>query len=113
MCIRASVYQLSTTATRRQTRPPVRTLRGASIEQLDYEQTLGALQAFVGTLVMVSIADAESEWVCATIVGPLHSTMGTDLATRIAKVEGDFAGESVFFRVLNTLSTLKSLAASA
>lgn len=72
-----------------------------SIEQLDYEQTLQALQEFVGARVTVSITDADTEWQGATFVGPLHSATGTDLAQLIPILEGDFADETMFFIISN------------
>jgi hypothetical protein len=72
-----------------------------SITQLDYEQTLAALQAFIGTRVVVSLQDATTEFMGATFMGPLNSAPSADLALIAPDLLGDFAGESLFFVVVD------------
>jgi hypothetical protein len=70
-----------------------------SITPLTYEESLAALQAFIGTRVVVFVSHAETEYVAATIVGPLRSATEADLGAQVPELEGDFGGESMFFIV--------------
>jgi hypothetical protein len=70
-----------------------------SIEQLDYEGTLRALQEFIGSRVLVSIGARSSEYVGANIVGQLFSGGEIDMGAQIPELEGDFAGESIVFSI--------------
>ena len=68
---------------------------------LDYEQTLSELQALVGTRVLASVQAAESEFMGATIMGPLRSAAGLDFAQLMPDLLENFAGESLSFSVVD------------
>jgi hypothetical protein len=70
-----------------------------SIEPLNYEQTLAELHGFVGTSVAVSLQDANTEFMGATIVGPLRSAKDLDTSKFVPELEGDFAGETMHFLI--------------
>jgi hypothetical protein len=70
-----------------------------AITPLDYEQTLAALQAFIGEPVWVSISHGDTEYMGANLVGPLRSATEADLAKQVPELKGQFAGESLFFVV--------------
>lgn len=70
-----------------------------SITPLTYEETLAALQAFIGTTVAVFVSHSDTEFVAATILGPLRRATEADIGAQVPELEGDFAGESIFFLV--------------
>ena len=69
------------------------------VEKLTYEQTIAALQAFVGTSVSVSLMDADSKFLGAVINGPLQAAKGLDYSILDPEVYGDRAGETMHFVV--------------
>ena len=72
---------------------------GELIDPLDYEETLAALQALIGTRVVVSVADAETNYLLATLGGPLRSATVMNSADEFPERGDDFPGETVAFAV--------------
>jgi len=70
-----------------------------AVDHLDYEQTLAALLDFIGTWVLVYVQDAETEFVGATMIGPLRRGNAADIGASVPELEGDFGGESLVFSV--------------
>lgn len=72
-----------------------------TVRQLDYEQTLSELMGFVGMVVAVSISAATTDFMGGTFLGRLRSATEADLSAMVPELEGDFAGETMYFMLVD------------